>query len=221
MKSIEQIANILKGAAIRLLLRREVLFKSIVVPILVLASLDFLYDESYTIGKAIVLGTFELMAYTVLAINTHRVMLLGASSVPKWGLARPTKRELRFVFQMIGLGLIITPIYLLVLIPEYGIWLMVVVSSYLISRFSLVFPAIATDNPWTLGEAWDATNEHQFLVFVVVGLLPILIGGAKYLLSDLPNSEVLMSMVSALTTVYTVSGLSLLYESIHDAQNRS
>ncbi len=218
MKNFDQVKRILHDAAIRLWLYREPLYKALAVPLFALAILAFLSEGRLSASKTVAYGAIQLLAYTLLAINTHRIMLMGPGSVPKWGLIRPTQREARFVLRMISLGLIMLLIGLIALIPTIGIWLMGIVSIYVLARFSLVFPAIATDNPWSLGEAWDAALGHQIMVIVVVGLLPASIGAGRILLAGLPYSKGLMIVVSSFTTIYTVAALSLVYERIHSVE---
>jgi hypothetical protein len=221
MKDVQQIYNVLESAFNRLIRFRKELVTALFIPVLVLVALGFVPDAPSSIRNFLLYGVIELLAYTVLAINTHRILLLGSGSVTKWGIAKPTKREFKFIFQFIILGLIFIPIGLLALIPEIGFWLMFFVSSYFIARFSLVFPAIATDNPWTFEMAWNATVGHQLLVIFVVGLLPVIIGGAEYLLSRVPYSDFLVIIVSTITTVYVVAALSISFEYIRDAQCKS
>jgi hypothetical protein len=221
MKVIRQIYNVLNSAFNRLIRCRKKLVSALFIPALVLMALDFIPEDPFSIRSFLIQGVIELLAYSVLAINTHRILLLGAGSVPKWGIAKPTKRELKFVLQIILFGLMLIPIGLLLLVPEFGVWLMYLVSSYFLARFSLVLPAIATDNPWTFGMAWDATAGHQLLVIAVVGLLPVIIGGAEYLLSRAPYSDFVVVIVSTFTTVYVVAALSISFECIRDAQCES
>ena len=45
--------------------------------------------------------------YTILAVNTHRTILLGPQSIPDWGIYVPGGRELTFAFYTFILALII------------------------------------------------------------------------------------------------------------------
>ena len=67
----------------------------------------------------------------IIAITTHRIILIGPESVPKWGRLYPGEREFYFGLYVIALGIFMIPIQFFTLLPDYGIW----VSSVLLVYF--------------------------------------------------------------------------------------
>ena len=159
--------------------------------------------------------------YTVLAINTHRTILLGPQSVPDWGIYVPGERELSFAYNGFILGLFMIPVFILFFIPTVGQIIGGIVAIYLVGRLSLVFPSIATDNAWSFSDSWHSTKEHQVLMFFVVGIYPIIISIPESLVENLPYTELLVNLLSLVTTVLIVAALSVAFRVIKDKQNES
>ena len=157
--------------------------------------------------------------YTQIAVVTHRMILLGPNSVPNWGIYVPTRREFHFFITSFILGLIMIPVAFLNIIPNGGSILFTIVSSYLISRFSLVFPSIAVDNPWSFSDSWSVTKDHQILMLAVILIFPIVISIPEILLSKLPHTSLLVTFVSLITLVITIAALSVAFKVINESNS--
>jgi hypothetical protein len=159
--------------------------------------------------------------YTQIAVVTHRMILLGPNSVPNWGIYVPTKRELHFFTTSFILGLMMIPITFLNIIPSGGSILFTIVSSYLISRFSLVFPSIAVDNAWSFSDSWSVTKDHQILMLTVILIFPIVISIPEILLSELPYTSILVTFISLITLIITIAALSVAFKVINESNSLS
>lgn len=152
---------------------------------------EFARDSWWQYGLIII----SFAIYALFAVNCHRVVMLGADSIPtRWGLYW-SSRETRFFGWTIGIGLIAgvvsLPLGFLVLefailpsemAPGYGIvWdLMLFVTAipavYLGSRWSLVLPSTAIDRRPSLGSAWDLSRGNGWRLAVLLGVPPLLLG---------------------------------------------
>ena len=195
-----------------------VLGKALLIPFILLLAVSLLEMEVFHGGQAILLTTASAVLHAIFAITTHRVVLLGAGAVPRWGMYRLTGREVRFVLYMIGLGLLMIPVGMLSLIPLIGFVVMLLVIIYLVSRLSLVFPAIATDQPMGFGDSWQATRSHQLFMLVMVGAFPVLLSLPEILLAYVPDNGLLASITSLLTTVFVISALSMAFKIIKESE---
>lgn len=191
---------------------RVALAKALAWPFLLYLALNMLQSpESSQVSKFII-GFLGLLAQTIFAITTHRITLLGASSVGEWGLYRWTARETNFVLYGFGLGLIMVPFALLIFIPVIGWMLMIGLMCWIIGRLSLVFPAIAADQPITFMQSWQLTQNHQLLMFLVVVIFPLIMVVPALLLTLVPQIHFLTSVVTMLATVFVVAALSVAYQ---------
>ena len=194
---------------------RVPLAKALLVPFVLLLLLDYTMDPELGGGLIVPLSLLYLVIYAVIAVITHRVILLGPESVAEWGLYIPQKREFYFFLYSVGLGLCMIPVGLLaIIIPVVGVVVSVLVMLYLISRLSLVFPAIATDKEWSFSDSWKATEKHQPLMIVVIVVIPLLFAIPEQLLSMVPYLDFLVVLLWVFSMVYLVAALSVAFQII-------
>lgn len=158
----------------------------------------------------------------IFAITTHRVLLLGPSSVSSWGVTSWSRRESFFVLHMIGLGLLMIPIALIAMVPFVGMLVALFLTCWVTGRLSLVFPGIAVDNGISFKRSWEMTERYQMLMFLVVILFPILLAIPAIILEFVPHTFFLTSFISTLVIVFQVAALSMAYqlisEDIHETE---
>jgi hypothetical protein len=150
----------------------------------------------------------------IFAITTHRIVLLGPDSVPKWGIITWTKRETLFALYLIALGLLIIPLPFLSSITTLGASLAGLVVCWLFIRFSLVFPGVAVDKGVTFALSWELTKGRQILMFVVLLVFPLLLIIPMVIMVMLVDSFFLSSFISTLLIVFNVAVLSVAYKLI-------
>jgi len=160
------------------------------------------------------LAVLSWIVYAVIAITTHRVVLLGPNSVPKWGITSWSKRETYFIFHVLAIGLITMGVSLLGLIPVVGLIAALLASCWLLPRFSLVFPGIAVDKGVTLKLSWELTKNYQLHMFLIVILFPILLSIPTLLFALVPYGSFLSSVCAAFVIVVEIAALSLTYQQI-------
>lgn len=200
---------------------RKSLIKALIVPIAAMVLIGFAHPLELGISGYIAISLLSLIMYTIIAVTTHRVILLGPSSIPEWGALKPTKRQFIFILYSIGMGLCLIPIGFLGLIPTVGSYIAFLAMAYLLGRFSLVFPAVATDQDWSFSDSWEATKKHQVLMLVVVIVFPIVMGIPEKFLSSFPYMQALVNVISSLTLVFVVAALSVAFKVIGESNNES
>lgn len=213
--------NTLVGAVGYVYAYRKPLGKALLFPLLVTVLIG-LYkpgpEQEFVLAFVLLSSLASILVYTIVAIITHRVILLGPSSVPEWGIFIPTKRELSFMLYSLGLGFILMIIGFLSFIPIIGFPIAVISIAYVFARLSLVFPAIATDQAWTFEKSWEATKDHQVLMMAIVVIFPFMIGVSEQLLSYLPYGAILVNVASTLTTVFVVAALSMVFNIVTERE---
>ena len=197
------------------ILYKRPLAKALLVPFVLFMLLDVTELFEPNLLVSIVTGVLALMVQTVFAITTHRMILLGPNSVPEWGLFKWSKRETFFALHVIGLGLTMVPIALLGLIPIVGLAIAIGTMCWVFARLSLVFPAIAIDQGVSFKLSWDLTKNRQLLMFLVVVVFPLALMIPANLLSFLPYSFLLTSLLATFATVFMVAALSVSYRLIY------
>ena len=193
---------------------RKYFAKSLVIPITALVTLESIPIQGGLSVQVLVHAVMPFFFYIILAITTHRIILLGPESVSEWGLYVPKLRELYFFLTSVGVGLILAPLGFFSIIPNVGWLITLTVSCYLLARLSLVFPAIATDQEWTLSESWKVTKNHQVHMLSVVAIFPFVISIPEMLLNNVPYMNVFTNLLSAFTTVFVVAALSVAFKII-------
>jgi len=164
---------------------------------------------------------------TVVAIRTHRFVILGQAGPIRWGI-----REWRFFG--LSAASILLPLILAVgtsslfgLSLNFGLPLFLLIltaSVYLVARLCLLFPSIAIDRPLALSSAMARTAPHQPAVLIVFILLPIpltlLHSMADQL--DLPVVSQIASIVAQVVgLVIPATALSVLYRHLCEVQDDS
>lgn len=211
---MNHIKTVLLGTLGYLLEYRQVLIRALLVPFILYIALDAM--EEFNPDRIARIGLFiaGLIVQTMFAITTHRVILLGPNQIPRWGMLTWTRREMLFAMNMIRLGLMTVPLILLVYIPIIGLALTVMLMIWVLSRLSLIFPAIAIDHTMSLKTSWQLTRQYQLMMVFVVVVLPAILAFPIYFLKQLPYSFFLTSPFSTFTTVFTVTALSVAYKII-------
>ena len=124
------------------------------------------------------------ISFCIIAMVTHRLVILGPDGVPKLGIRMWGMRETRFVsvffalyggfYLLISLislvyegkgvsALAILGIFSLILVFGYG---------YIFARLSVLFPSIAIGNRIDVKKAWNMTDGNSFPLFILVIILP-------------------------------------------------
>lgn len=171
--------------------------------------------------------------YVMVAVSTHRILILGENSIPKWGLFKYTERERAFFIKGLLLGLSVFAVLILVVLlgSLFGKAAVVVsaiiigiILSIIIPRLSLVFPAISIDKELTFKDSWNYTKHYKFFVFVSLIVFPVLFSmvfGLVYgivikFLSSVTHFNLffLFSILNIVITVFTISALSATYKLI-------
>lgn len=229
---------------------RDSLAKALVVPITIIAAANIIFsnpegnsfETGFMLGVPLFVSYFYF--YFIVAINTHRIILLGPRSVPTWGIYIPGRRELYFFLYSIAIVFIASlPVFpftfaVRLLAPTSGspfasffamlLPIPILVGFlYFFARLSLVLPAIATDQGWSIRDSWSATKDHQFSMIVVIGIFPFILGIPSMLLeflAELPDPGAALNLlpylkgvaaiVSSLTMVVTIAALSVAFHII-------
>lgn len=170
---------------------------------------------------------FAILIYANFAIVTHRLVILGDESVPKYGITSLSKRELLFSAYMIGIPMgLAAPLVIISYILDGAAASVVTILGacayvYILARFSLVFPGTAIDKWVTISRSWKMSAHHQGSMLLVVIFFPILIGlllSLPFVLLSLvlPHAVVLalVSLSNTLLLVFTITILSLAYKEI-------
>lgn len=223
------------GAIAIVLEYRARLISLLFIPFVVLVITEFAleyFENALIVVPSLVMNA---MAYILIAITTHRVVLLGLDSVSKKSVLSWSKRETSFflymliisfgTFTFLGLvsvlllndvGLDISGILSLILIL-----FLVVVVFWFVGRYSLIFPAIAVDKSISFSQSWKLTHDHHFMMLFVVLIFPICVSFPITLIEVVPGAFFIASIISTVMTVFMVAALSVAYKKITYADKDS
>lgn len=175
------------------------------------------------------------LMYAKLAIMIHRSVLLQESDLSK--MLSWTITEFKFALVLVGLYLAVFMIigiisaflipfamdvenfnsFSLILIPIFLILGLIVVS-----RVSLVFPAIAIRKNMKLADSWQQTKGYTFSLFVLLILIPFLNSflQAKFV-GDSPVLTVVFTVISVFVLIFEVTILSHCFVALFGEKNKS
>ncbi|WP_072680502.1 hypothetical protein [Arcobacter sp. LA11] len=171
---------------------------------------------------SLVLVFILIMTNLSIAITTHRIAILGSSSVPKFGSYIFGLREFKFLFKSILMMIIIAiPVMLLVFIPSVGVFIAIFIAIILTARLSFIYPAIACDEDSSFYNSWKNTKGHTLLILFTIILFPLIFSVSVGLVYSLliefliklisPNLNILYSLLNVFITVFSISALSSAY----------
>ena len=83
---------------------------------------------------------------------------------------------------------------------------------------TLVFPAVAIEEEFTLGDAWRMAQGHIGSLIVCIGLFTFLLGILTILVSSIPYALPLAAILELGTNVLTIAVLSVAFGEIRRAQ---
>lgn len=198
---------------------KKPLSKSLVVPLLIMVMIGYFEPDAKSFDWALffLITAAEILLYTIIAITTHRIILLGPSSVPEWGMYKFTGRELSFIIYSLGIGILMIPAGILSLIPMIGYPVALLGIAYILGRLSLIFPAIATDRLWTLSKSWQASKNNQLLMMVVAFIFPAILTLPEYVLEHMayePYTSMVSNVFSSLAMILVIAALSTAFKLI-------
>ncbi|PKF48784.1 hypothetical protein [Enterovibrio nigricans] len=216
-------AQTLKLATQRTWQAKAAISKAIAIPLVLSYLLDVAVYQSKNSDLAI-LSSFVAFAMAILvAINVHRVLLLGKASVPSWGRITFGAIERKFVvytlgytFFMIGMGVLVYGFNMFV--EPFGLILSLVaiIGFALVScRLSIIFPAIAVGDDISVNAVWQKTEGKTAQLFLLLGVFPILVGVMTQLVSFL-GLYMLDLLVGYVAMVYFIAILSFAYEHLSE-----
>lgn len=161
-----------------------------------------------------ILSPIAWAIYAIFAITTHRMVILGPESVPKWGITSWSKRETYFILHAVGVGLLLLPLAVLVVIPVVGPVIAVAIYLWLLGRLSLVFPGIAVGKGVTFKLSWELTSNYQIPMLLVILVPPLILTIPTLVLGLAPYGWFISSVFSCFIIVFEVAALSLAYQAI-------
>jgi hypothetical protein len=210
-----EIIKIIAGALGFTYENRGVFFKKLALPVAILVFMDVLLTLKLPYLVITFISLVGMLIHIIMAVTVHRVTLIGENSVPDLVIKKWSNRETSFLLKSFGIGLIIIPFATLgLLINAIAGYIFLVAGCILISRVSLVFPSIAIDDNISFQESWNYTKPYKLLMVVSVVFFPTLLAIPNFILSYVPFSTPVISVIYSLTTVLTITALSLTYQHI-------
>ena len=213
--------KVVAGAVVIVVEQWRVFAKTLLFPSLLYCVVDLAQRFEPTPAVVAVTLLLGIGLQTVIAVTTHRLVLLGPGSVPEWGLRSWTKRESLFLLYLFGLVLISMPTAVLQLIPVIGWLAMMAGMAWLASRLSLVFPAVAVEQDISFRCAWSMSAKHQWPLLITVVVFPAILSIPIVLLARVPYASLASSLLAAAATVLTIAALSLAYREVAHLEQHS
>lgn len=218
--------------------KKNQLLKALLIPFFIIVLFEQILpyfslaqNKIFLFISAIVLFSINIL----IAITTHRVLLMKEESVPTWGMFKFTDREFKFFFYTLFICIfVVLSAFLFVFFlaflfdSSYEYMYPVAVASttlialLIFSRLSLVLPSIAVDKDLSFSDAWKLTSKHKilcmFTIIIIPSLIAILIslvyGIAIEFLTAVISTKLnfLNSLLTLFVNVFIISALSATYK---------
>ena len=211
--------KVIVGALASVLAELPVLVKALTIPGIVFLILKFWPIENISQMGAVMFAIASLLLHTVFAITTHRIIMLGPDSMPEWGLRSWSKRETRFLGYLLIFVLMISVLVAFSIVTQpIGPMIAMFVAIIGGCTLTLVFPAIAIEQEFTLGDAWRMSQGHISSLIVCIGLFTFLLGILTILVSSIPYALPIAAILELGTNVLTIAVLSVAFGEIKRAK---
>ena len=206
--------NALLGSIGYVYLFRRKLLTALAIPFIPYAVLDYLLESNLSRVNFLFVTTLYIFFHSTFAVITHRIILLGPESVPKWGILMWSRREVLFFRNVIICGALASIPTLPIYRSEIGAPIGILINAWILGRLSVVFPATAIDNEVSIRESWAVTRGHDFLMLFVVLFYPALLLVPAAFISEVPAARPVASLLATFTTIFTIAALSVTYQQI-------
>ena len=207
---------------------RVQLSKALLFPFILSILLEVLSLAWSNLFFGIIFSILSLMLRTIFAITTHRMILLGLSHVPEWGIIKWSRRETVFMLHALVLALALIVLLFTIFIIQFlfrhislvveiiCMVLSIIYVVFIFTRLSLVFPAIAIGDACTFKNSWFFTKDYQKLMFFSTILIPLIVLIPEILIGYIPHTFLIVTVLSNLTVIIGVTSLSLSYKFIKE-----
>lgn len=178
----------------------------------------------------------QVFATTIFTIRCHRIFLLSEGPLEFYDVMSWSMRETWFVLYEIGLALAAG---LLIILPSMFIvpmifilafnssWLFslaaivpFILGGYVFSRFTLVLPAVATDQEGSFATAWNTSGGNGWKIFALICVLPAAIA---YLTGKIPGhlwiATTITPVVNLLVLLVEIIALSHIFKELTSQGN--
>ena len=207
-------------------------------------SSSFVADETDSIVLKITYLAIFYITGILGIVGCHRVFLLPKKVVNETLTFRWSPRETKFLFCMLAVSILaffISMPFLTVIFniidfelingEDYQIFFEIILTisfipiSYIISRFSLIFPDTAVGNNRTLLWAWNISSGYSFKLFILIGVLPLTTEYMFELIENFVDTTYILSFIKSalwlMVMVIEICFLSLSYKWIVSKQDKS
>ena len=188
----------------------------------------------------------------IFAVTCHRLILIENNQYGEHFKLRITNREFKFAVFLIGVYILFSLAHVIPMTFVVNVFSEVIFDNvqviegnsgkssesnsilaivqfitslpaiYILGRFSLVFPAIAVDEKCTLKQSWIHTKNNGLKMFVIVGVMPWVLG---YILSLLWRADqtiieqAFIAIIMYIIMAIEIFALSLVYKEMRSSGN--
>ena len=220
-RTVADFIKVVAGTLYALWLARRSLLWALFLPFMAHMAISAVLLSELEVPARVALSALDSLVFVVLAITTHRLILLGPGSLPSGVPVRFGLRELLFVLYGILISLATIVAVPVAFIPAIGDYLVILPALWIVGRLSLVLPAIAVDRRISLSESWSLTSRHHVLMLLVVGGIPLILSVLLLVIDYMPYTYFLGEALYVAAMVIQVGALTISYKLITDESDGS
>ncbi len=163
----------------------------------------------------------RLAVYVMLAINVHRLVLIGPEAVPRFGIGPFGLREFRYLgwssAQFLAAAFVLLLAVPLTAISQpFGLAVGLIAMSWVVGRIALVLPEVALERGVDLNATWQLGRGAGFALGLIVIGLPLLV---TLMLLPLASSDAMVlrlvaMTMSMLTVSFALAALSIAWQQL-------
>jgi hypothetical protein len=220
------LSRVLVGGALVLNARRAGLLHALTLPLGLHLAWLLLDAMAPATAAGLVYGmlVLSIFLYVLMAVNVHRLVLLGAGAVPRFGLGGWGLREWRYSgwwwLQWIGASFAFLMLAPLAQLGTGGLIAAALGAGWVAGRMAMMLPGIAIGRPLDLRSAWRRGEGAGFRLALLCVGIPV---AAALLLVPLGNSALLpvrlfATVLSDLVVAWSIAATSLAWQALGDGR---
>lgn len=182
------------------------------------------YLDKTSTWSGFVLVIPSVAVFTLFAITCHRIVLLDAHAVPRYGLMKWSPRETRFLGWMLAVycvaGILLFTFSSLSMLASKSPAIMLLAmlpAAYVFSRLSVLLPATALDERHDMQWAWTLTEGNGMRMMLLVAFVPALTALLQAVIaSSHPLLELLNTFLTYAVTTVEIALLSVSFRRLDE-----
>lgn len=183
--------------------------------------------------EIIILALVNLLLYSILSVNIHRMVILGDDSIPLFGILFPNSQVLKFYSWIIFIisfiffvNIVLISLLMLLFAQTNSVttFISIFISYYILIRLSIALPAISTNTVVRFQTIWELTKGQMPQLIIILAGFPLLILVISNLILNLLGANIFgaifINFIQIFMLVWGIVSIALCYQELIKKANQ-